>query len=67
MAITKYRYVYYSLDDHRYPGKPYKAQICINNKHYHQRYDDIKQAAKAIDLILIQNNRHPINILIKKP
>jgi len=62
VSITKYKYV----------GKVeiegeiwYKARISRLNEWYNY-YSDIKEAAKAVDIKLIENGFEPINILKKQ-
>lgn len=42
------------------------AQISVNGKSYKKHYKTEKEAAKAVDVFLINNKKEPVNILIKK-
>lgn len=65
MATTKYSNVYYS-PTYRFKNKPYKAKITIDGIAFNQRYETERQAALAIDNLLITYNKSPINILKPK-
>ena len=41
----------------------WSARICSTEK---RGYKTEREAAKAVDLILIENNREPVNILVRK-
>lgn len=66
MATTQYQYVYHS-PIYRFKNKPYKAQLLIDGVQHTQRYATIKEAALAVDKILISYKKDPVNILTKKP
>lgn len=64
--VTEYKYTYYQYST-RFPKRPYRIRIKLNGITYEDRYSDKKEAAKAVDILLIKNNQQPVNILIKKP
>lgn len=66
MAKTKYQNVYFS-PIYRFKTKPYKAKITIDGIAFNQRYEKERDAALAIDNLLIKYNKQPINILKPKP
>lgn len=44
----------------------YVADVKIGYKNYVQPFYDIKEAAKYVDIKLIENGKDPLNILVKK-
>lgn len=61
---TKFRHVYKMVDSCM--KCYYNARIVINKKRFAYIYDNLREAAKAIDLIKIKNGEAPVNILVKK-
>lgn len=57
---TEYKYVC------RYTNINGKFVWCANVLHQSKVFKDIKQAAKWVDVVLIQNNKNPVNILKRK-
>ncbi len=58
--VSKYKGVQgITISGHTY----WSARICSTEK---RGYKTEREAAKAVDLILIENNREPVNILVRK-
>lgn len=65
MSNTKYQYVYHS-PIYRFKDRPYRAKITIDGIPHNQRYPTEREAALAIDKLLITYKKDPINILKTK-
>lgn len=61
---TEYRYVYKNIVHGKYIR--YKAQVMHKNILLSSHHTDIREAAKAVDLYLIQLGLEPVNILKRK-
>lgn len=63
---SKYKGVYSPTPRVIGRNNEWRARIVINGVKYDSYYATEKEAAKAIDMILIRHKKEPVNILVKK-
>lgn len=63
---SKYKGVYHPTPRLIGRNNEWRARIVIDGVKYDSYYATEKEAAKAIDMILIRHQKEPVNILVKK-
>lgn len=62
----EFKNVYEYADSDKGGQIVYEARISINKREYAKVFDEPRDAAKHVDIILLQHGKDPVNILKKK-
>lgn len=62
----EFQYVYEYADSDKDGEIVYQANIQINKKAFKRFFPTAREAAKHVDIILLQNGKDPVNVLKRK-